>query len=200
MYGFLGPRPLQLDNLNGGSRSPPKLVSVTPYSGVLSCVFGDIAQLDCVHLTVSGEWEVRAGCSSGGRRVLKAGWGWISPKDVRVLSPVRLSGRGISSPGPVAAASSNSKEVNWLSSNCERSASNSSSIVSIKPSYVYVCTEIVLLSTTEARACWLVNVCFHPKRFTMVQVGYTPQFGLLTPLLACSPRWCKSHRDLHLIV
>ena len=77
------------------------------------------------------------------------GWGWISPKDVRVKSPVRLSGRGILSPGLVAAISSNSKEANWLSSNCERSTSNSSSI---KPSFVYVCTEIVLLSTTEARA------------------------------------------------
>ena len=82
------------------------------------------------------------------------GWGWISPKD---MSPC---GRGISSSGPVAAALSNSKEANWLSSNCERSASNSSSIVSIKPSFVYVRTEIVLLSTTEARVRWHL---FPPK-------------------------------------
>ena len=38
------------------------------------------------------------------------GWGWISPKDARVVSLVRLSGQRISSPGPVAAASSNSKK------------------------------------------------------------------------------------------
>ena len=32
MYGFLRPCPLQLDNLNNGSHSPPKLVSVTPHN------------------------------------------------------------------------------------------------------------------------------------------------------------------------
>ena len=30
MYGFIWPRPLQLDNLNSGSRPPPKFISVTP--------------------------------------------------------------------------------------------------------------------------------------------------------------------------
>ena len=100
-------------------------------SGVLGCVFGDRAQLDCIHLTVEGS-------------SVNEEWGWISPKDAQVVSPVRLSGQGILSSGHVAAASSNSKETNWLLSNCERSTSNSSSIVSIKPSFIYIHTEIVL--------------------------------------------------------
>ena len=117
-----------------------------------SGVFGDRTQLDWVHLTVSGEKHVLVVAAEVEGSSVNEGCGWISPKDARVVSLVRLSGRGMLSPGPLAAASSNSKEANWLSSNCERSASNSSSIVSIKPSFVYVCTEIVLLGTTEARA------------------------------------------------